>query len=321
MHPAYSVIFFTVGSGAGYGLLFLFAFFALAGNVPVGFWFAFFTLGLAFALVTAGLLSSTFHLGHPERSWRALSQWRSSWLSREGVLAVATYPVAGLFALVWLFGGGVRGAGMVSGALGWIAAGTLVLAGLTVGCTAMIYGSLKAVHQWRNRWVVPGFLVFAVMTGALCLNALAMAFGEGRIIYGWLAALSVTVGLAVKVSYWRHIDGGSGKATPETATGLGHIGKVRLLDPPHSQENYLQREMGFKIARKHADRLRRVALWGGFAAPLALVLLAMAAGAVGGAALALVAALAGMGGMLVERWLFFAEAKHTAMLYYGATGS
>jgi DMSO reductase anchor subunit len=30
------------------------------------------------------------------------------------------------------------------------------------------------------------------------------------------------------------------------------------------------------------------------------------------------AALLMMGGLVVERWLFFAEAKHTVMLYYGA---
>jgi hypothetical protein len=54
-------------------------------------------------LVSLGLLSSTFHLGHPERAWRAFSQWRSSWLSREGVAAVATYLPAGLLFLALMF--------------------------------------------------------------------------------------------------------------------------------------------------------------------------------------------------------------------------
>jgi len=34
---------------------------------------------------------------------------------------------------------------------------------------------------------------------------------------------------------------------------------------------------------------------------------------------AVLAALAAMAGVLVERWLFFAEARHTVTLYYGAT--
>ena len=103
MHPAYSVILFTTASGAGYGLLFGLALFTLVGGLPEdpAFWLG--GAGLAFAMVTFGLLASTAHLGHPERAWRALSQWRSSWLSREGVAAVLSYPVAGLFALDRLF--------------------------------------------------------------------------------------------------------------------------------------------------------------------------------------------------------------------------
>ena len=85
MHPAYSVILFTTASGAGYGLLLWLAAAAALNLVPRDPMLGFFGLGLAIALVTIGLLSSTLHLGRPGRAWRALSQWRSSWLSREGV--------------------------------------------------------------------------------------------------------------------------------------------------------------------------------------------------------------------------------------------
>ena len=98
MHPAYSVILFTTASGAGYGLLVWLALGGMLGLVPAERWLGIVGFGLAFALITAGLLSSTAHLGRPERAWRAFSQWRSSWLSREGVMAVATYVPAGLLA-------------------------------------------------------------------------------------------------------------------------------------------------------------------------------------------------------------------------------
>ena len=87
MHPAYSVIFFTSASGGGYFLLTLLGVFGALGVLPPDPVLGLIAFGLAFAMVTAGLLSSTFHLGHPERAWRAFSQWRSSWLSREGVLS------------------------------------------------------------------------------------------------------------------------------------------------------------------------------------------------------------------------------------------
>ena len=91
MHPAFSVIFFTVFSGFGYGLMALLGLSASAGWLPRAPWLGAAGLGLATAVVTAGLLSSTWHLGHPDRALRAFSQWRSSWLSREGLAAVATY--------------------------------------------------------------------------------------------------------------------------------------------------------------------------------------------------------------------------------------
>src|SRR5256885_1551665 len=105
MHPAFSVIIFTTASGAGYGLLALLGLGATLGLLPADFTFGLVAFGLALGLITGGLLSSTLHLGHPERAWRAFSQWRTSWLSREGVASVATYLPAGLFALGWVVWG------------------------------------------------------------------------------------------------------------------------------------------------------------------------------------------------------------------------
>ncbi|MFT5392548.1 MAG: DMSO reductase anchor subunit, partial [Gammaproteobacteria bacterium] len=91
MNPAYSIIFFTTASGTGYGLIALLGIYAWGAHLPASSGFGLLTLGIGFALVVAGLVSSTCHLGHPERAWRALSQWRSSWLAREGVAAVLTF--------------------------------------------------------------------------------------------------------------------------------------------------------------------------------------------------------------------------------------
>ena len=138
MHPAYSVILFTTFSGAGYGLLVMMALFALIGGVPPDRWFGFVSFLLAFAMITFGLLASSYHLGHPERAWRAFSQWKSSWLSREGVLAVATYVPALLFAFGWVVMGNYDGSWRL------MAGVTLMLSLMTVFCTAMIYASLPS---------------------------------------------------------------------------------------------------------------------------------------------------------------------------------
>jgi DMSO reductase anchor subunit len=176
------------------------------------------------------------------------------------------------------------------------------------------------VHQWCNRHVVPVYLALSLMSGALWLDALTRLFGAPDAAIGVLAAASIALAVALKERYWRFIDTTSAASTPGSATGLGRFGEVRLLDPPHTGSNYLLREMGFRLARKHATRLRRIALAAGFALPLVLTLAGLAWPALGRVAAPL-AALSAMLGLLVERWLFFAEAKHTVMLYYGAASA
>ena len=309
MHPAYSIIFFTTASGLGYGLLGLLGLAGAAGTVPADRWLGVAGLGLALGAVTLGLLSSTFHLGHPERAWMAMREWRSSWLSREGVLALATYVPAGLFGIGWVFLGTTTGVWAIFGLLAALGAA------VTVACTAMIYASIRAIPRWHNGFVPPVYLVLSLLTGALALDALLRLFGAARPAVTILAIAAAVLGAGLKLLYWRHIDNAPPVATAASATGL--TGTVRLLEAPHTSPNYLQQEMGYRVARKHAARLRLIALVMGFAVPAALSLLALVAGGWTAAGLAVVAALLAYIGVLIERWLFFAEAQHAVTLYYG----
>lgn len=312
MHPAYSVIFFTTASGAGYGLLALLAVLGVSGLLPAdNIWFALIALGLALGLITAGLLSSTFHLGHPERAWRAVTQWKSSWLAREGVMAILTYIPAGLFAIGWVFLGHTTGFWGVMGVLAAIGAV------LTILCTSMIYRSLKTIHQWHNDWTIAAYVVLGFATGAVALAFIAGVFGVANTVVLALPVVLLPIAWAVKAGYWSFIDRSNSISTPNTATGL-RGGAVRVVDWPHTQDNYLQKEMGFRIARKHATKLRAWVHLLGFAVPLALSVAALMTGGAP-AALAAFGALVSTGiGIVVERWLFFAEAKHTVTLFYGA---
>lgn len=310
MHPAFSVIFFTTASGAGYGLLALLGILAPLGLVPDTAWFGILTLVIALALVTAGLLASTAHLGHPERAWRAISQWRTSWLSREGLAAIATYAPALLFGLGWLY------AGRAAGAVAWLGLASAVMAALTVWCTAMIYASLKPIHQWCNGLVAPNYLALALMTGALCLQALAAFWSYDGAAISLIAAIAVVPAALLKWRYWQFID--TTRAVSSVASATGLKGRVRVLDMPHTEESYLLKEMGYSIARKHATKLRRIAAILAFALPFVLSVVAFSAGGAVAAIAAIAAVVLAMAGVLIERWLFFAEAKHTVMLYYGA---
>ncbi len=320
MHPALSVIFFTTLSGAGYGLWFLLALGVLAGApLPAPLRLAALLCGLV--LVSAGLLASLSHLGQPQRAWRALSQWRSSWLSREGVAALATFLPA--LALLGLELAALHRPEAAAGAAARVAALLLAPACvLTVFCTARIYTSLTPIAAWHNPWVLPGYLLLGLYSGALWLWVLADLAGAAlrvptSLATAALVALGAMAAAALKLAYWRDIDTGPALATPEAATGLAALGRVRSLERPHSEANYLTREMGFVLARKHATVLRRVALLLGFALPLLLLDLALAWPAAQRVC-TLLALGVGSAGIFVERWLFFAQARHTVMLYYGA---
>jgi DMSO reductase anchor subunit len=307
VHPSLSVIFFTTASGAGYGLLALLGIFAPLGAISRDPLFGFAALALALAAITAGLLSSMFHLGQKQRAWRAFSQWRTSWLSREGVASVVTYLPAGLFGLTWVFLGTVSPIAGVLSALGAVT---------TVFCTAMIYRSLKPVPRWHNRWVVPNYLALALMSGALWLAFVLQIFGARPAMNG-LAIAAIVLAAVLKLAYWRFIDRAPATSTAESATGLGAIGTVRLFEAPHTSENYLLKEMGFRIARKHAAKLRRIALGLGFGLPFLLSFIPFVASGGLAIAAALLATVLGTVGIFVERWLFFAEARHAVTLYYG----
>jgi DMSO reductase anchor subunit len=306
MHPAFSIIVFTTLCGLGYGLAAVLGL-GLLNPAATATKLAHV---VALAMIAAGLSSSTLHLGNPQRAWRALSQWRTSWLSREGVLAILTFLPLLVSAYAAIFEERYR---VLPGILG------AVLAGVTVYCTAMIYASLRSVPAW-NTWLTPLCYLLFSAAGGLVLASFFAAAGAGRLWPLAVAAILFLLSAWTAKFYWRsRMAALPALSTPETATGLGFIGKVRLFEPPHMTENYLTREMGFVVARKHAAKLSRIAVLAGGVTPGLLLLALLLSGASGGAALATTAAavIFHAFGMIVERWLFFAEARHAVMNYYG----
>jgi DMSO reductase anchor subunit len=288
MHPAPSVIFFTTFSGLGFGLL---TWLGLGAPNVTG-WTAFAFFALAYVMAVGGLLASTFHLGRPERAIKAFSQWRSSWLSREAWCAVGALVVMGLY-----------GAGLVFFETRYTLLGQLgaLLSILTVFTTSMIYTQLKTIPRW-NMPLTP-------------VNFLSISLAGGALLSGQITIAMVLLLLAggVQILVWMRGDrafAASG-TTLASATGLGSRGTVRAFEPPHTGTNYLLKEFVHQIGRKHAQKLRFIALGLMVAVPVVLLLLPFSHIL---AALALVSHLAGV---LTARWLFFAEAEHVVGLYYG----
>ncbi len=318
MNPALSVILFTALSGAGYGLLCWSAVVALGGWLgPRSLLVA---AALALLLVTLGLLSSLAHLGKPQRAWRAFSQWRTSWLSREGVAAVSTYVPALLFCALLLPGmlDGTSGDGVLAlNAPGMLVCVVLAICALaTVYCTAMIYASLKPIPAWRHRLVVPGYFGFGLLGGGLLLAAIASLsgtrVGNGAAIAAVVLAATMVV---LKLRYWRDIDVAPLPLTRGAAVGLPDR-EVSMFERPHTEANYITREMAFVVARKHARSLRLLSVTLFALLPALCLLPGWLFVQLDVAPWFTVAAISALVGTFVERWLFFAQARHLVTLYY-----
>jgi sulfite dehydrogenase (quinone) subunit SoeC len=315
MKPALSIVFFTVASGAGLGLLALLALADLcpvpvlpSSALPRG-------IALALLLIAAGLASSVLHLAKPSNAWRAFARFRTSWLSREAVLAALLFPLAFVYlAAVSLGATGVRRAlpAILVCLLAW---------GLLF-CTAMIYASLKPIRQWRTGWTPAAYLLLGHWSGALLALALAIGYGGTPGTWVWLAAALGAAAFIAKLGYWRHgaADRAGKSVTLEQAIGVPQgvrppgvsVAQARLFDAGHTQRTFLTDEFVFRVARQHAKALRGAALALGFAIPM----IWLAAGPRHWAVALSVAVLA-LVGLLAERWLFFADARHTVRLYHG----
>jgi DMSO reductase anchor subunit len=312
MHPAYSVIFFTTASGAGYGLIIWMAIAGILGIVPPHWGIGFAGLGLGLFLVTAGLLSSMGHLGRPERAWRAFSQWRSSWLSREGVLASATYVPAGLLGISWVFFENL------SGIVVLFALATVVLSLCTVWATGMIYASLPPIRSWHQPLTAPVYIGLSLASGGVLFHVIIAASTGVTWMTAGLAIALVAAAFLLKQAWWNAVDSAERDITVETATGLGRFGKVTMVEAPHSRPNFVMREMGYQVARRHAQKLRQIAVCLTFLVPAVCLLLLPLLSMLVALPVALLGMVSAATGLLVERWLFFAEANHAVTTFYGA---
>jgi DMSO reductase anchor subunit len=306
MRPAFSVIFLTVLIGAAQGLFLALYVCELAGYGGDAAERTTLALGaaLALALSAAGLIASFFHLGHPERAWRAAAMWRTSWLSRE-VIALPLF-MAGLS--VWGLAHGLGAAGS-----GWIGAVTAVLClGLFV-CTAMIYASVRMLQEWASPLTLVNYLLIGCASGstlaAVLASVRAPALTRPLVLAALLLTLAAGIGRAAALRRNARL---KPRSTLQSAIGVKHPAIV-------------QRAQGFmggsfntrEFFHGRSAAFLRAVKWFFLAAGFVVPALLLAALPPSGAAL-LAIFVVQMAGLLAERWFFFAQANHPQNLYYQA---
>ena len=190
-----------------------------------------------------------------------------------------------------------------------------VLAWITVFSTGMIYACLKTIRQWNTPLVPANYLALGYSSGSLLLLLGAVIAGLDTTPYIAMSALIVSIAAVLKAIYYFWIRDPGLSPTINTATGLTRA-KVKLLDTGHTHGTFLTQEFGYQLARSQASLLKILVFVIGFGLPGLMLVWVFTAQ--GGQALALVAAVAGLLGAAMERWLFFAEARHVVNLYHGA---
>jgi sulfite dehydrogenase (quinone) subunit SoeC len=292
MKPAISLILFTVLSGFGFGLLFW-----LNLNLHSAEMFSDIVIfPIAFIVSVVGLIASSFHLGNPQRALLAFTQWRSSWLSREAVLAVTTLLTSFFHVILIVF---------YQIELSWLGYVASVFCLATIFSTAMIYTQMKTVPRWNMKITPMLFLLYGIAGSSVVLN---------QIIFSGLLFLVLGLG---QIFTWKIGDKQFEKSSHiGTATGLStNRTSVRMLEPPHTGSNYLLKEMVHIVAQKHIHKLRWISLT---LLSLLPTLLCFSFIMITNPSLPILIliALLNFVGTIVSRWLFFSEAEHVVGLYY-----
>lgn len=324
MRPAFSVLFLTTLIGAGQGLLIALVagqLFLVVGTGDASLSGGFYALGslIALVLLALGLLASFFHLAHPMRAWRAATQWRTSWLSREVIALPAVMGMAvlygGLHALGWdgplmhFANGKSLDLTMAVGFVAVIACLALFL------CTGMIYACVKFIREWHSVWTVVNYTLMGLASGFVLAAAYAASLGAvvTGLYAGTALVLIVLALLGRAFSLWRNARL-KPLATLRGAIGAPHQ-NIRQVTQGFNGKSFNTKEFFHGKSPEAVRMLTTFFLACGFAAPFALVAVGM-----GSAALLWLAFLIQYVGLLAERWVFFAEGNHVQNLYYQRKG-
>lgn len=289
MHPAPSIILFTVLSGFGFGLISIIGLLQFLSEISMFDLIIYSIIGVIFA--TVGLVSSFFHLANKKNAIKSLSQWQTSWLSREAI--------ASIFCLIIVFGN-IIWAVYQNNYVSEVGVVLFFLSLFTIFTTSMIYAQLKTVPSWNNA-LTPAIFVCAALTGGAIL------------LTDYASLVLLLVFGTLQISFWYIADRGFQDKETSVGTALGYNKneEIRPFDVAHTNRNYLLNEMVYKVARKHSVKIRYISFFMAFVFPMSLILIFPNNFSVSVSAITI-----HLIGIYFSRWLFFAEAKHSVSFYY-----
>ncbi len=307
MRPQLSIILFTTLAGMAQGLLFFIALLNIEAPVLSAPFIAILALPVSFVLLTLGLVASFFHLGHPERAWRAAMMWRTSWLSRE---VIALPAVMALTAITFFF--------VISGMVpAWLWAALLIGTLALWICTAKIYQCIRFIQEWSHPSTLSNFILLGLTSGGLLLEFLLMLWNDPSVPLG-MGLISganfilLFLALNLKLWIWRRNQQLKPKSNLASATGIKG-NNIRQTSMGFMGGSFNTREFFHHQTDRVISNIRKIILLMAYIGPMILLAFSMNSPSVAQIAFALFIHYIGL---LAERWMFFAEANHPQNLYY-----
>ena len=313
MHPSFSLILFTSMAGMAQGAIVSLAVLNSGSDQLPSELLNVYLFPLILALLFGGLLASTFHLGHPERAWRAIMMWRTSWLSREVLILPAFIA---LTALAYYFSWQASVPNWL-----WLLLSIAALA-LWV-CTAMIYQCIRFIQEWAHPATMVNFIALGMSSGWFLLMVLLTLWSilhpnQAVVTSSNIAGVAgftgflILLSLSFKLWIWKRNRGLKPKSNLQSATGI-KTGFVRQISMGMMGGSFNTREFFHQQSSFFVANVRKIAFFGTYLLPVLLLTIVVSNGTLSVLVLAFVVHCIGL---MAERWLFFAEANHPQNLYY-----
>jgi sulfite dehydrogenase (quinone) subunit SoeC len=313
MHPTFSLILFTSMAGMAQGAIVSLAVLNSGPDQLPSELLNLYVFPIILALLIGGLVASTFHLGHPERAWRAVMMWRTSWLSREVLILPAFIA---LTVLAYYFSWQAR-------VPNWLWLVLSIAALLLWICTAMIYQCIRFIQEWAHPATMANFIVLGLSSGwfllmtLLCLWSIvhpqqALVTGSNIPGVAGFTAFLILLSLTLKLWIWKRNRRLKPKSNLQSATGI-KTGFVRQISMGMMGGSFNTREFFHQQSIFFVANIRKIAFFGTYLVPVLLLTIAVSNADLSWLVIAFVIHCAGL---IAERWLFFAEANHPQNLYY-----
>ncbi|MBB44436.1 MAG: hypothetical protein CMM44_11845 [Rhodospirillaceae bacterium] len=292
-------IAFTTFASTGFGIIIWTVFFAFFEVIPPDLWFAVSTSVFAYFLIIIGSWCVMSNPRYRRVFYSKIRWWKTSWEIRQALCLVCGCITGLLFFIgwiavakyndIWLFLGGLT---------------SLLFIGALMGM-AMSFVAHRTILPWSNPHTVRIYISMGLWTGIVWLNMFTQIFNFHTPVIGIVLIIIGIATLIFKRKYWIFIDTYKKKFLQNNNSS-----KDKNRFQPRMIEYCVYPDLTKNIDRLKIEMLRRRAFLLYFLLPFCAATMPVELTAWVSVSASIIGAFSVVAGVAIERWLFFAEAKH-----------